>query len=145
MYKLRVILIRKLKKSYNVKKAQYLLFVGVKDGHFKTFPDKPFSWGYNPSSTRILPSSTWRTIKRSTFQSQFSIRPNQIRTATDTVTPTFIRIPTSRPYHGTTLNITASYAHEISRITSHGSSPAREVSSPSLHNPHVAMSSTKGR
>lgn len=70
---------------------------------------------------------------------------NQIRTATDTVTPTFIRIPTSRPYHGTTLNITASYAHEISRITSHGSSPAREVSSPSLHNPHVAMSSTKGR
>ncbi|KAL9976359.1 hypothetical protein ACROYT_G013653 [Oculina patagonica] len=121
----------------------FLYIKGVKDGHFQTFPNTPFSWGQSPFSKTLLPSTTRATTQQSTFQGQLSTHPSPT-TAPDTATPTVILISMSRPsYQGTTLNMTTSVVPDSSGIRSQWFPPSSEVSSPTLHRPHVTTSSTK--
>lgn len=66
-------------------------------------------------------------------------------TNTDIITPTVLLIPTSTPpFSSATLNMATSYVPQSSRVPLQQSSPASEVSSPSLPHPHVTVSSTRG-
>lgn len=63
----------------------------------------------------------------------------------DIITPTVLLIPTSTPpFSSATLNMATSYVPQSSGVPLQQSSPASEVSSPSLPHPHVTISSTRG-
>ena len=128
------------------KQVQYLLFVGVKDGTFDTFPRAPYTWDQSHSSTRMLPLSTRETMKKSTLKSQLLVPTSRINIA-DSTTSTILLIPTSMPsFYEARLNRTTTNVQRIpAGVSSQQFSPASKVSSPLLHHTHAAFSSTGGR